>query len=104
MRDPETGEWPGELRRRPPRDSSSFLVRAPLAAWLEAEARRCARAGGYRVLDIGCGAKPYYPFFEPYASAYVGVDIGGNPLAELEGPVEALPVENGAFDVVLCTQ
>jgi SAM-dependent methyltransferase len=108
MSEPPRNEWPGELRRRPPRDSSSYLVRAPLAAWLAAEARAAAAArpggGSYRVLDIGCGAKPYYPFFEPYASAYVGVDIGGNPLADLEGPVEALPVGDGEFDVVLCTQ
>jgi SAM-dependent methyltransferase len=27
-----------------------------------------------------------------------------NPVAELLGPVEALPVEDGSFDVVLCTQ
>ena len=47
--------------------------------------------------------KPYYPFFHDFASEYVGVDIG-NPAADLEGPIEALPVADGSFDVVLCSQ
>jgi len=55
------------------------------------------------VLDVGCGSKPYYPFFAPYAAEYVGVDVD-NPAAELEGAVESLPAEDGSFEVVLCTQ
>jgi SAM-dependent methyltransferase len=93
--------WPGEARRRPPLDSATWAVRAPLARWLEQEAR--AAGSGYRVLDVGCGIKPYFPFFEPYASEYVGVDID-NPAAELEGAVEALPVADASFDLVLCNQ
>jgi SAM-dependent methyltransferase len=48
--------------------------------------------------------KPYYPYFAGIASEYVGVDVVENPVAELLGPVEALPVDDGSFDVVLCTQ
>jgi SAM-dependent methyltransferase len=55
------------------------------------------------VLDVGCGRKPYYPFFAE-ASTYVGVDVQENPYADIHGPIEQLPVEDGAFDVVLCTQ
>jgi SAM-dependent methyltransferase len=54
------------------------------------------------VLDVGAGIKPYYPFFEPYASEYVGVDTA--PGADLEGTAESLPVPDASFDVVLCTQ
>ena len=32
------------------------------------------------------------------------MDVVENPAAELRGPVEALPVEDASFDVVLCTQ
>ena len=92
--------WPEPERRRPPRSMATWAVRAPLAAWLEEEGRRSA---GLRVLDVGCGPKPYYPFFEPYAAAYVGVDVK-DPAAELRGTAEAIPVEDGSFDVVLCTQ
>jgi SAM-dependent methyltransferase len=96
--------WPGEGHRHPPRSYPTYAVRAPLAAWLQSEASRAARdLGRYRVLDVGCGIKPYYPFFEPYASEYVGVDVA-NPAADLEGAVESLPVPDGSFELVLCTQ
>jgi SAM-dependent methyltransferase len=54
------------------------------------------------VLDVGCGPKPYFPFCAPYASAYVGVDVKG--VAELEGSAEEIPVPDGSFDLVVCTQ
>jgi SAM-dependent methyltransferase len=102
MSRPDT--WPGGERRDPPLSSPTYAVRAPLAAWLRAEARRAAdERRPYRVLDVGCGNKPYYPLFEPFAAEYVGVDVG-NPAAELEGAVESLPVPHASFDVVLCTQ
>lgn len=92
--------WPGESRRNPSRTTPTYAVRAPLARWLEQEG---ATTRGVRVLDVGCGVKPYYPYFAGVAE-YIGVDIVDNPAAELKGPVEALPVEDGSFDVVLCNQ
>ncbi|HWQ23239.1 MAG TPA: class I SAM-dependent methyltransferase [Gaiellaceae bacterium] len=92
-------------RLAPPRSMPTYAVRAPLVRWLGEEARRAhADLGRYRVLDVGCGQKPYEPLFAPYALAYVGVDPVENPRAELRGPVEALPVEDGSFDLVLCNQ
>ena len=66
--------------------------------------RAHADLGRYRVLDVGCGQKPYEPFFAPHASSYVGVDPVENPKAVLRGSVEALPVDDDSFDVVLCSQ
>ena len=92
-------------RLRPPRSMPTYAVRAPLARWLGEEAERAGRElGAYRVLDVGCGEKPYAPLFAPFAAAYVGVDPVANPHAELRGPVEALPVEDASFEVVLCIQ
>lgn len=83
----------------------TYAVRAPLVRWLAEEARRAhEELGPYRVLDVGCGAKPYQPLFAPFAESYVGVDPVENPRAELRGSVEDLPVEDGSFDVVLCNQ
>ncbi len=92
-------------RLDPPRSSPTYAVRAPLARWLRAEAVRAhVDLGRYRVLDVGCGQKPYEPFFVPYADTYIGVDPVENPRAELRGPVEALPVDDGSFELVLCNQ
>jgi SAM-dependent methyltransferase len=98
-------DWPGEERRRPRLGSAAWLVRHALAAWLQEEAAAAAgRHGRYRVLDVGCGQKPYFPFFAAHAERYVGVDVVENPAADLRGSVEELPVEDASFDVVLCTQ
>lgn len=92
-------------RLDPPRSMPTYAVRAPLVRWLREQAAEAyASLGRYRVLDVGCGQKPYEPIFAPYAAAYVGVDPVDNPRAELKGFVEDLPVEDGSFDVVLCNQ
>jgi SAM-dependent methyltransferase len=98
-------DWPAAGRRHPVRRSPLYAVRAPLAAWLreEAEAAALRRPDGYRVLDVGCGVKPYYPFFAAGASEFVGVDVA-NPAAEVAGTAESLPLPDGGFDLVLCTQ
>lgn len=83
----------------------TYAVRGPLVRWLAREAMRAHRDfGAYRVLDVGCGPKPYEPLFAPFASSYVGVDAVENPRAELLGTIEALPVEDASFDIVLCNQ
>lgn len=83
----------------------TYAVRAPLVRWLREQAAEAyAAIGDYRVLDVGCGAKPYESLFGPHAASYVGVDPVDNPKAELMGPVEDLPVEDATFDIVLCNQ
>ena len=92
-------------RLDPPRSMPTYAVRAPLVRWLREQANDAyAELGSYRVLDVGCGEKPYEPLFAPFASSYVGVDPVENRYAELRGSVEDLPVEDGSFDVVLCNQ
>ncbi len=96
----ELDNWPGREHREPKRSLPGWSIRKPLADWLREEGRG---AGGKRVLDVGCGVKPYYPFFAD-AAEYVGVDVQENRNADIHGPVEALPVADGSFDIVLCTQ
>jgi ubiquinone/menaquinone biosynthesis C-methylase UbiE len=92
-------------RLDPPWSMPTYAVRAPLVRWLADEARRAHEAlGSYRLLDVGCGEKPYAPLFAPYVTEHVGVDTVENPHAELRGPIEDLPVDDESFDVVLCAQ
>jgi SAM-dependent methyltransferase len=97
---PQTHEHPGAAYRDPPRSSPTWSIRRPLADWMRAEG---AKAADKRLLDVGCGVKPYAPFFDGVAS-YVGVDVQENPYADLHGAIEALPVDDESFDVVLATQ
>jgi SAM-dependent methyltransferase len=92
--------------RLDPRPSTTgYAVRAPLVRWLREEAAAAHAAGGpYRLLDVGCGERPYEPVFAPYCASYVGVDAVPNPRADVIGPIEALPLGDAAFDVVLCAQ
>jgi SAM-dependent methyltransferase len=84
--------------------STGYAVRRPLVGWLTEEARRAGeRERRPRLLDVGCGEKPYQRLFAPYVADYVGVDVA-NPAADLEGTVEAIPVADASFDLVLCTQ
>ena len=98
-------EPPGELRRRVPRSSPTYAVRAPLVAWLRQEAADAARRlpDGYRVLDVGAGATPYRPLFAAAAAEYVAVDAEA-ARADRYGEAERLPVADASYDVVLCTQ
>jgi len=60
---------------------------------------------GSRVIDIGAGEAPYRELFEE--QHYVTLDREGTPHSgsvDLHGSADAIPSEDGSFDVVLCTQ
>jgi SAM-dependent methyltransferase len=63
-----------------------------------------------RLLDVGCGTKPYEPLFRPHVTEYVGVEYGDWPVdpgvsaADVFYQGDRLPFEDGAFDTVLCNQ
>jgi SAM-dependent methyltransferase len=61
-----------------------------------------------RLLDIGCGLKPYAPLFAPYVDEHVGVDHADSPHALTSVDVIAtayeVPLESGTFDTVLMTE
>lgn len=84
--------------------SPSFLIRRGLAHAIAPE----AKAFSGRILDFGCGSKPYESVFLN-ASEYIGVDIevSGHNHAELNSKIDVfydgskLPFENDEFDGVV---
>lgn len=60
---------------------------------------------GERVLDFGCGSKPYEPLLRRRFESYVSADIEGNEAADLVIDAEGrLPEAVGPFDCVLSSQ
>ena len=69
--------------------------------------RDCAHALNGRLLDVGCGIKPYRSLFK--VTEYVGLDID-SPVARQRGVADVFysgqgfPFEARSFDAVLCNQ
>jgi SAM-dependent methyltransferase len=66
-----------------------------------------------RLLDVGCGDKPYESFFRPYVTEYIGIEHEatfartnasrqGRPDAVYDG--RTLPFSDGSFDTVMSVQ
>lgn len=58
------------------------------------------------VLDIGCGNKPYKPFFEGKISSYTGCDIiqSDRQLVDIISPATDIPLPDNTKDTVFTTQ
>lgn len=64
--------------------------------------RRKSKLKKFRIVDVGCGDKPYLKVFERFAKTYIGVDITKE--ADVVASAEKLPFKNEKFDVALCFQ
>lgn len=60
-----------------------------------------------RILDIGCGTKPYQKWIEPYVSDHIGIDHlqspHGNEAIDVYGSAWTLPFADASMDCILCT-
>src|SRR5260370_17700359 len=60
-----------------------------------------------RVIDIGCGEKPYRKTMSPLVHQHVGVDHSGSlhdkANVDLPGSAYRVPVKASSFDSALCT-
>ena len=80
---------------------------------LERSLRAVAPRARGRLLDVGCGNKPYEAWFRPFVSAYLGVEHAAT-FARTEAGAHAgpdvvygggtLPFRDGSFDTVLSVQ
>ena len=59
-----------------------------------------------RVLDIGCGNKPYEKEFGSAITEYIGCDISQSDLQKVDVlcPANKIPLEDATFDTVFSTQ
>jgi len=101
---PAIGEGPSENRLHPTIRDRNYLHLAPIAHVIEATVRTRLAGNGLRVLDLGCGLKPYAPLFDGRCVSYVGIDVGLPSSADVLSAGQQLPFHDASFDVVLCTQ
>jgi SAM-dependent methyltransferase len=67
--------------------------------------RELADRRDLRILDLGCGDKPYYPWFAPHATEYLGVDGYPGPYVDRVAPADRLDfLADESVDAILCTQ
>jgi SAM-dependent methyltransferase len=91
-------------RLHPGTGDRNYLHLAPITQILEGTIPTILPGARLRVLDLGCGSKPYAPLFLQRCESYVGVDLQLPSSADVLAAGDQLPFRNGSFDVVLCTQ
>lgn len=93
-------KWPDSDRRNPgPENLARDILRL-----LDQAARDLARDfPDARVLDLGCGNKPYYPYFHGRCARYLGVDLMPGMVVD-EVMTTRVPCDDASVDLVLCTQ
>jgi SAM-dependent methyltransferase len=82
----------------------NWLVRTRVEKALRAAAPKYFRG---RLIDIGCGIKPYGELLAPYVDRHIGVDHPGTShdrsSIDLYGTAYDLPVRDASFESALCT-
>lgn len=82
---------------------ADYCLLRGLADAVQQFARQHAKPG-MRVVDYGCGAKPYRHFF-PEKCEYIGVDTCASPYADrVVEPGAMVPLPDGTCDCILSTQ
>jgi SAM-dependent methyltransferase len=103
MSDSETQRRPRVLPRRRLREYD-YLTLSSLEPALEQQiARRLAGRTGLRILDLGCGQRPYEAIFRQLGAGYLAYDVPSQQ-ADVAGTAGSLPFSEQVFDAVLCTQ
>ncbi len=82
-------------------------------SFIVADLKNVAPLASGRMLDVGCGAKPYEAIFRPYVTEYIGVEheaTFAQTSASKEGKPDVvydghtLPFADGSFDTVMSVQ
>ncbi len=96
-------DWPHVERRYPKINDPDYLGSKGLSEALRKVIEtELAGKNDLDILDVGCGHKPFYPFFKSIAKSYVGTDIIAGAKVDRVCPSEALAVDDQSADVVVC--
>ena len=83
----------------------NWLIYKVLDPEIQQAASRYAKG---KMLDVGCGVKPYREMFAPYVTEHIGLDheasFHGTHEVDIFGPADHIPCGDGLFDTVLCTE
>ncbi|HKB37770.1 MAG TPA: class I SAM-dependent methyltransferase [Gemmataceae bacterium] len=95
----------GDRRLRPALWEYNYYLMTLLRQAFEEQIRKHLEPGKpARVIDFGCGTRPYEVLFQGRAQ-YVGVDLADNPKADVHAtPGQPVPLPDGAADMVVSTQ
>jgi len=86
--------------------------RKPSSGWiagmiLDREIRKSAPQAEGKLLDIGCGSKPYRQILSKHTDRYIGLDwpntFHGRQM-DIYGDMLSLPFADGSFDSILCSE
>lgn len=102
------GEFETTVREKlnPKITSSRYLINSFLRRCIK-KIIKCKLEGekNLKIVDIGCGTKPYFSLFESKSSWYVGIDIYAiKGITEITAVAEALPFRPRTFNLGLCLQ
>jgi len=93
--------WPDYDRRAPRPESMARRILLRLSR--EMTSLSGSLPPNARVLDFGCGNKPYYPFFHNHCADYVGIDVVSGLVVDYVYN-ERVDFPDDHFDLVICTQ
>ncbi len=82
--------------------ASNYLVLSNRRERMRKFFAACEQVGS--VLDVGAQYCPYYPLFRGKCDSYSSLDIVPNDIVDIVCDAEDMPIEDGSYDLVLCTQ
>ena len=103
MRDNYDGRA-GANRREPKITQKDYLTLSMLSKLLKNNVEKYLLGSNILVLDLGCGKKPYQPFFLGKSVTYLGVDVKLNEFVDILCNGEKLPFKDNVFSICLCLQ
>lgn len=91
--------------QHPTGNDFNWLAKRQVGNAIALAAERYARG---RLIDIGCGEKPYKEVFASYTTEHVGVDHADSPHAltsvDVFATADSIPLEDATFDTVLMSE